>query len=296
MKGPLFLGIDGGATHCRARIVGPGGQTLGEGQAGTANPRYGLDAAVDEITAAARQALGAAGLPDSVMASLHAGLGLAGTGQRRDRDDVLAHPHPFATLALATDAHAACLGAHGGRDGAILILGTGSCGWAIVEGRPRRIGGLGFPISDHGSGAWLGLMTIRRSLLAHDGVEPETALSKAVLARFDGDTDAAVAWQSDAQPKDFGALAPLVIDHAAAGDPLATELMRASAADAAKLAEALLATGVSRLSLMGGLAPHIRPWLPAPLGATIVEPAGDALDGAILLAQLSIEKTGNGRP
>ena len=105
-----------------------------------------------------------------------------------------------------------------------------------------------------------------------------------------------MAWQSDAQPKDFGALAPLVIEHAAAGDPLATELMRASAADAAKLAEALLATGVSRLSLMGGLAPHIRPWLPAPLGATIVEPAGDALDGAILLAQLSIEKTGNGRP
>ena len=294
MSEPLFLGIDGGATHCRARIVDAGGRTLGEGRGGTANPRYGLTAAFDEIVTASRQALAAAGLPDAACASLHAGLGLAGTGQRRDREEVLAHPHPFATLTLATDAHVACLGAHAGGDGAILILGTGSCGWAIVADQPHRIGGLGFPISDHGSGAWLGLSTIRRALLADDGVEPATPLSKAVMARFDDDTDAAVSWQSGAQPKDYAALAPLVVEHAKASDPLAVELMRSAAADAARLAEALLATGTSRLVLMGGLAPHIEPWLAAPLREKIVEPAGDALDGAILLARQSMDKAGDG--
>lgn len=294
MSGPLFLGIDGGATTCRARIVDAGGGTLGEGSAGTANPRYGLEAAYAEILEATGQALSAAGMQEAAIASLHAGLGLAGTGQKQDRERVLAHPHPFVSMALETDAHTACLGAHAGRNGAILILGTGSCGWAIAAGRAHRIGGLGFPISDHGSGAWLGLSTIRRTLLAHDGVEPATALSKAVMARFGDDVDTAVAWQSDAQPKDFAALAPLVLEHAAAGDKLATELMRSAAADAALLAEALLATGISRLALMGGLAPHMKAWLPASLQAKIVEPEGDALDGAVLLARQSMEKVGDG--
>ena len=290
MNDPLFLGIDGGATKCRARIVDSGGRTLGEGHAGTANPRYGLQAAFDEILAATGEAIAAAGLPDSAIATLHAGLGLAGTGQRRDREAVLAHRHPFATVSLETDAHVACLGAYAGGDGAILILGTGSCGWAIVGGKPHRVGGLGFPIADQGSGAWLGLSTIRRALLSHDGVEPETPLSRAVMARFDDDTDAAVAWQSDAQPKDYAALAPLVFKHAASGDPLAKELLQSTADDAAQLANALLTAGAKRISLMGGLAPHIRTWLPAPIQETIVEPEGDALDGAIFLARQSMDK------
>ncbi len=293
MNEPLFLGIDGGATTCRARIVDADGCVLGEGEGGTANPYRGLEPAMAEIFAATGKALASAGLPDETIGTLHAGLGLAGVGQRREYQQVLDHPLPFASMALATDAHTACLGAHGGRDGAILILGTGSCGWAIVAGRPHRLGGLGFPISDHGSGATLGLSTIRRALLAHDGIGPTTALTKAVMARFDDDTDAAVAWQRDAQPRDYAALAPLVIDHAAEGDRLAIELMQAVAAEAALLAEALLAKGSQRLALMGGLAPHIRPWLPTHLQDSIVEPAGDALDGAILLARQSLEEADN---
>ncbi len=294
MSEPLFLGIDGGATTCRARIVDRAGETLGEGQAGTANPRYGLEAAFAEILAATRLALGAADQPEAAIAGLHAGLGLAGTGQRRDHEAVLAHPHPFASMALATDAHTACLGAHAGADGAILILGTGSCGWAIVDGTPHRVAGLGFPISDYGSGAWLGLSAIRRALLAHDGVKPGSALAEAIMTRFEDDTDAAVLWQSTALPRDYAALAPLVIEHAAKGDRLAVELMQASAADAAMLADALLAKGTARLALMGGLAPHILPWLPKRLQETVVEPAGDALDGAILLARQSRNEAGDG--
>ncbi len=290
MSEPFFLGVDGGATTCRARIVDGEGSTLGEGRAGTANPRYGLEAAFGEILTATGLALADAGLTDTAIAKLHAGLGLAGTGQRHDREAVLAYPHPFASVALETDAHAACLGAHAGGNGAILILGTGSCGWAIMDGRPYRVGGLGFPISDHGSGAWLGLSTIRRTLLAHDGVKPATPLSKAVMTRFDNDTDAVVSWQGTAQPRDYAALAPLVIEHAGSGDKLAIELMRSTAADATILAEALLATGVTRLVLMGGLAPHLQPWLSATLQSKIVEPVGDALDGAILLARNGLNR------
>src|SRR3984893_10002319 len=39
----LLLGVDGGGTRCRARLCAPSGTRLGEGAAGPANIRLGLD-------------------------------------------------------------------------------------------------------------------------------------------------------------------------------------------------------------------------------------------------------------
>src|SRR5437764_1049925 len=64
------------------------------------------------------------------------------------------------------------LGAHAGGDGGIVIVGTGSIGFARVGEEVYTIGGYGFPVSDEGSGADLGLSAIRRSLWARDGRTP----------------------------------------------------------------------------------------------------------------------------
>ena len=48
---------------------------------------------------------------------------------------------PFRTIAIGTDAYATWLGAFGGEDGAILILGTGSCGLAVVGGEQFQVSG-----------------------------------------------------------------------------------------------------------------------------------------------------------
>jgi len=77
-------------------------------------------------------------------------------------------PHPFRSVAYVHDATIACIGAHGARDGGIVIVGTGSVGFAVVAGREIRVGGYGFPISDEGSGADLGLHAIRLALRAYD--------------------------------------------------------------------------------------------------------------------------------
>ncbi len=287
MMEELFLGIDGGASVCRARLADSAGLVLGEGRSGPANPRFGLEAAAAAIVEAAQRALSAAGLPAGAIGNLQAGLGLAGVGQRADRERVLAWAHPFGGLALATDAHVACLGAHGGNDGAILVVGTGSCGVALVGGRERQVGGWGFPISDHGSGAWLGLEALRQALWAHDGVVPRTPLTLAVMARFQNDPEAAVAWLDRAVSRDYAALAPLVVEHAEAGDPIAEVLMRRAAADAAQLIEALRAAGAAQVCLMGGLALPLLPWLPEAVRQTLGTPRGDALDGALILARRS---------
>ena len=88
-------------------------------------------------------------------------------------------PHPFRSVVYANDATIACIGAHGGTDGGIVIVGTGSVGFAVVEGREIRVGGYGFPISDEGSGADLGLHAIRLALRAYDERAVGDAASRA---------------------------------------------------------------------------------------------------------------------
>jgi glucosamine kinase len=48
--------------------------------------------------------------------------------------------------------------------------------------------------------------------------------------------------------------------------------------------ETIFARGATRCVLMGGLAAPIKPWLRARIVDRLVEPLGDALDGALLLA------------
>lgn len=281
----LFLAVDGGATHCRARISDAAGRRLGEGRAGPASSRLGMEALFAEIAAAAAMALDDAGLPHARMADLRAGLGLAGLSLAADRAAVLAHAHPFASLAAESDALAACLGAHGGEDGGIVIFGTGSAACARVAGKTVTVGGWGFLLGDQGSAARLGLAAIRQALLAHDGQIEATDLSRTVMQRFDNEPEQAVHWAATAIPAEFGAIAPEVCRQAEAGDAMAVSLMREAGMEAARLIDALHARGVDRIALVGGFAPHLRPWLPEPERPWLVEPKGDALDGALVIAR-----------
>src|SRR5438067_2270683 len=85
---------------------------------------------------------------------------------------------------------------------------------------------------------------------------------------------------SRALPRDLGALAPIVVEHAARDDPAAVELMRGAASHLDAIAARLHALGASRLALLGGLAPSMEQWLAAETRRRLVPPAGDAVDGA----------------
>ena len=56
------------------------------------------------------------------------GIGLAGVNLPHVYDKMIKWQSPFKSMSLTTDIHIACLGAHEGHDGAVLILGTGTCG------------------------------------------------------------------------------------------------------------------------------------------------------------------------
>src|SRR5262249_44970726 len=145
------------------------GALLGAGAAGPANLRLGLDVAFGAVRDATRQSLAEAGLADDE-APIIACLALAGASEPFEAAAAQSYRHhPFRRLVSAADAHAACVGGHAGRDGGVVIIGTGSIGWTILGGRHYRAGGWGFPVSDEGSGAWLGSAALRRALAALDG-------------------------------------------------------------------------------------------------------------------------------
>ena len=281
----LFIGIDGGGSGCRARIADGDGRVLGEGKATPAAVRLGIDRALAAVDAAARAAAREADLAPEALARMHAVVGLAGIGRKSVLAELDAHRTPFASVAWLNDAIIACVGAHRGRDGGIVIAGTGSVGLALLGGREIRVGGYGFPISDEGSGADLGLRAIRLALRAHDGRIAATNLTRAVIAHFGGDPFEAVAFADNATATDYAKLAPLVMDHAEADDPVARTIVAHAAREIEALATRLAAQGVPRIALLGGLAPRLTPWLSADVRRLFVASEGDALDGALTLAR-----------
>lgn len=282
---PLFLGIDGGGTSCRARLCDHHGEIIGSGDAGSANTTRGLDAAFLEIMSATKIAISNAGLTDTCLKRIHAGLGLAGLSLQRDFIAANSYAHPFATLCAETDAYIACLGAHQGKDGAILIIGTGTCGLLIKDGNITNVGGWGFALSDFGSGALLGRAALRQALKEFDHICPASSLGTELMGHFQNSPEAMVAWSETATPKDFGRFAPDVLNHANKGDVAALELVQATAREIERLISTLISKGAEKVALVGGLSEPITPWLADTAHQHLTEAKGVPLDGAVMLAR-----------
>lgn len=279
-----YLGFDAGGSKCRARLINSEGAIVGHGEGGPANTRLGLDAVHDRLLEVGAMATGMAGLSKNAMADIAMGAGVAGLSRPGMREAFAALRFPYGSCAFESDGMIANLGAHGGADGAILVIGTGSIAHVRQEGKSFSIGGYGFPISDEGSGAALGLSAMRHALRALDGRTKPTPLSSAVTARFGHEVTRAIAWMDGATPTDYAALAPLVMDFAEAHDEIARSIVEDAVLHIERFIETIFQRGAQRCSLAGGLSQRMRPWLRERTVARLVPAMGDPLDGALYLA------------
>ncbi|WP_043762012.1 BadF/BadG/BcrA/BcrD ATPase family protein [Aeromonas taiwanensis] len=278
----FWVGVDGGGTHTRARIRDRAGKLLGEGRAAGSNLELGIPFAHGNVLTAIASARQAAGLDQECEQQMGVGLALASAELADCYHAMLAMPFPFASVRLTSDAFGACLGAFGGEEGAILIAGTGSAGLIYRDGRLHTCSGRGFPISDLGSGAWLGLRAIQQSLLCHDGILPPSALAVRLMDHFRRDQAEVVRWAARAQPADYGRFAPWVFDAASDGDELASQLLEETCAQLQTLLAGMQQQGARQIALLGGVGMRLAPRLAR---FNLVTPKADALDGAILFAQ-----------
>ena len=214
--------------------------------------------------------------------SIAVGLGLAGFKGENDQTRVAAAFPGFGRVRAANDATTACVGAHAGADGGLIIAGTGSAAVARVRNNETIIGGRGFALGDDGSGSHIGLDAMRSAMRAYDQIGPDSALTQDLISHFNNDSVAMMNWALQAKPGDFGGFAPRVFEHAARHDPIALEIVQTAARAIGVLTRGVVALGAERVSLVGGVGEALRPYFEPDIAARLKPPLYDPTDGAIL--------------
>ena len=286
-----LIGVDGGGSGTRVLVADPTGIELARAVGSASGLRNGSDFAWTSILDTINAAFAGLGLARPDFNRMAIGLGLAGVHNKQWAADFTGKNPGFAKLLLETDAFTTLSGAHQGRPGIIVALGTGSVGESFSkDGTRREVGGWGFPWGDEAGGAWLGFQAVNHLQQVIDGRMPGSEFADSLRQQCGADRDAVFNWLASANQGTFAQLAPLVVSFANQKiNPDAIRIMQAAAKEITKIALALDKTLALPVALCGGLAQAYNQYLPASLLNRLVAPHGDSAAGALLLIRQALE-------
>jgi glucosamine kinase len=279
--------VDGGGTNCRIRLADENLNTLADAAGGRSNLQIDNgNPAYHSITEGTREVFGKAGIDLAEARNTYACFGMAGGRLPSARDAFAARDWPFAAVQVFDDIDIALAGAHGGEDGAVIIVGTGSAALAKIGGARHQCGGWGFHIGDQMSGAILGRELVRRAVEAKDGLVSGSPLTDAVVERLGGSLDAVMDWSfQDRRPADYGALMPMLMEFYEKGDPVANELIALQFSYIDNYVNWFKVRGARRMAAVGGFGTRLYPLMIERYGTFIVPPQHEPLHGAVILAK-----------
>jgi glucosamine kinase len=271
---PILVGADVGGTKTAVAVAD--GDTVvahATGPGAAVRPGRALQSAAT-IAEAVRQGLASAGaLRADVLV-----VGAAGAGRQPEQSELeraLRSEQVAQRVVVVTDIEIALVAAFGDGHGIVVSAGTGS----IAVGRDRsgalrRMGGYGWQMGDEGSGYAIGRAALGAVSRARDGRSPSTPLQHRLLGATRSATfDELVSWAATASPAEVAALAPHVLEVAAAGDVVARGILDYAARELSQLAICLQ-------PLLGE-----RDRIPVALAGGLLEP--DTPLRAVLLAKLA---------
>ncbi len=301
---PAALAVDAGQTTIRAALV-----HHGRGPRSAIAPgvvRVGDGAGAELVTERLLAAVAELGpLPEPAPP---AAIGLSGFEAVGREDlgwvaDTFRRSLGLDSLAIASDGLTALLGAIGRSDGAVVAAGTGTACLARRGKRFAKVDGWGSLLSDAGSGFAIGRAGLEAALREYDGRGGSAALMDAARRHFG--TIERMPERIYSAPVPTRAVAGFAADVARAakeGDEYARailsdaarELATSACAAAGRLFEPGEAVVISYAGSVFGAGelitePFRREVEARCPGALIVEPAGDPLSGALLLAELASE-------
>ncbi|QYF94111.1 ATPase [Massilia sp. PAMC28688] len=284
-----LIGVDGGGTGTRVRLASADGVELAQGSGGPSGLSLGISNAWQSIDEAINKAFASAALARPANAHIAIGLGLAGVHNQQWAAEFQAASPGFGALKLHHDGFTTLLGAHQGKSGIIVAIGTGSVGEALLaDGSEREVGGWGFPAGDEASGGWIGLRAVNHIQKVLDGRAHHSDFAQAVIDACGGERNAIQVWLGKATQTAYASLAPIVIAHADS-NVVARAMLVEAAREVAAIADALDPDGTLPLALCGGLGAPLRSYLPGALLARTVTPQGDAASGALRMIAMYLQ-------
>ncbi len=280
----LIVGVDGGGSTCRVVIARPGGGVLARATGGAANASTDLAGTIACVTETLSSACAEAGIGCDRLGAARGHVGLAGV-----IDDALARTVadalPIGTLRVTDDRPTSMAGALGTADGYVAAIGTGSF-LGVQRGAVQEfVGGWGLQLGDEASGAWIGRQLLARLLRHLDGLEPGSDLLAETLAGFGGQPAAVIRFAAAAGPEAFATHAEPVLAAAQADDDAALAILGQGASYIRRGLDRLGFHPGDRLCLIGGLGPYYARYLGASATAGLTGAKGNALDGALALAE-----------
>lgn len=173
--------------------------------------------------------------------------GLAGYGRNQDIRKKIEKiceqcfaPHTFV---IKNDAEIALEGALDGKDGILLIAGTGSIALAKKNNNYYRCGGWGYQIGDEGSAYWIAKKLLQAYSMQSDGRMPKTSLlpylKEACAMRDEYDMIAYVSDSLEGKRDKIAKLAIYAYDLAQQNDSVALSIYKETAEHLWKLIDAL---------------------------------------------------------
>ncbi len=236
----MLIGVDAGGTRTTAAVADAGGRILARAEAGPGAIRPSrASAAAAAIYTATRDALQRARFSPPAAAMV---VGASGAGQptlRTELASALEGCGLATRLLIVTDAEIALEAAFGDGPGIALIAGTGSVAWArLQDGTTARAGGLGPVLGDRGSGYSLGREALRAIGAAME-LEIGLDLGSRIARHLSIETDDLPRWSLAASVPQIALLAPVVLDAALEGDPVAQTIAAQEARHLAGLVSVL---------------------------------------------------------
>ncbi|WP_027351796.1 BadF/BadG/BcrA/BcrD ATPase family protein [Halotalea alkalilenta] len=279
----VVIGIDGGGSGTRLLARDRSGRTVSL-EGGPSGLSLGIERAWATLEGLIEQAHRALGVElDFGRVSLC--LGLAGVNQPQWRAQLLALVPEATRVRLESDAYTTLIGAHRGSAGAIIALGTGSVGEALLsDGRRIEVGGYGFPSGDDASGAWFGLRATLHLQRVLDRRAASDDFSRALAERLGVDRrQALIEWLTKADQTAYAELAPVVLAHPE--HPMVSALIIEAEQELQRMLDALCGSEPTLpVALCGGFAKALSEHLAPELRARFSSPQESAVAGALRLA------------
>jgi glucosamine kinase len=182
----FFIGIDSGGTKSELLISDGDGKTIHKKIYGALHYSvHGKDIISNHLTKIIKDSIARKKLiPENCLGIC---IGLSGAREKRDKTELQIHLKKSLgnkNITVESDAVTALHGAFNGKDGLILICGTGSILCGVINNRILRIGGWGRIIGDFGSGYEIGKNAMRHLVEEYDKGILKSNLTLAIENQF----------------------------------------------------------------------------------------------------------------